>query len=184
MGNGADGVIREIGEGYVGEGDEVIVPGASFPNYDIGTHIMRGKLVKVPLRGLRPGLARDAGRDRRSGRRRSSSATPTIPTGTIVTGRDLDAFVTQVPARVLVVIDEAYYEFVDSPDYPDALRYVREGRKNVIVLRTFSKVYGIAGIRLGYGIGEPEALNPALDGQRFVPGQPPGAGGRVGRARR
>lgn len=48
----------------------------------------------------------------------------------------------------------------DSPDYPDSLRYVREGRKNVIVLRTFSKVYGIAGIRLGYGIGEPEALNP------------------------
>jgi histidinol-phosphate aminotransferase len=85
---------------------------------------------------------------------------PNNPTGTIVSARDLDAFVMQAPARVLVVIDEAYFELVNSPDHPASLRYVREGRKNVIVLPTFSMVYGIAGIRLGYGIGEPEALNP------------------------
>ena len=159
VGNGADGVIREIGEGYVGEGDEVIVPGASFPNYDIATHIMRGKLVKAPLADF--GLDLPAMLAAIGARTKVVFVcNPNNPTGTIVTARDLDAFVTQVPARVLVVIDEAYYEFVDSPDYPDALRYVREGRKNVIVLRTFSKVYGIAGIRLGYGVGEPEALNP------------------------
>ena len=63
-----------------------------------------------------------------------------------------------VPAGVLVVFDEAYYEFVDSVEYPDSLRYVREGRKNVMVLRTFSKVYGIAGIRLGYGMAFPEVM--------------------------
>ena len=71
------------------------------------------------------------------------------------------AFHGRVPDHVIVVFDEAYYEFVDSPDYPDSLAYVKSGRHpNVIVLRTFSKAYGIAGIRLGYGIAQPELLAP------------------------
>jgi histidinol-phosphate aminotransferase len=68
----------------------------------------------------------------------------------------------RVPDRVLVVFDEAYFEFVDSGDYPDTLQYVRTGRKNVLILRTYSKVYGLAGIRLGYGIADPETLAPLL----------------------
>ena len=64
----------------------------------------------------------------------------------------------RLPDGVLVVLDEAYYEFVDSADFPDSLRYVREGRKNVLVLRTFSKIYGMAGLRLGYGLACPEVM--------------------------
>ena len=67
----------------------------------------------------------------------------------------------RVPDHVIVVFDEAYYEFVDSPDYPDSLAYVKSGRyPNTVVLRTFSKAYGIAGIRLGYGIAHPTLLAP------------------------
>ncbi len=68
-----------------------------------------------------------------------------------------------VPDRALVVFDEAYYEFAldgSAPDYPDTLAYVLEGRKNVFVMRTFSKAHGIAGIRIGYGIAQPEVLAP------------------------
>ena len=92
VGNGADGVIREICEGYVGEGDEVIVPGASFPNYDIGTHIMRGRLVKVPFRDYfldLPAMRAAIGERTKA----VFICNPNNPTGTIVTGRDLDAFV-------------------------------------------------------------------------------------------
>ena len=78
----------------------------------------------------------------------------------IVTADAVAAFVERVPDHVLMVFDEAYYELVDSAEYPDTLRYVREGRENVMVMRTFSKVYGLAGIRLGYAVAAPEVLAP------------------------
>lgn len=85
---------------------------------------------------------------------------PNNPTGTIVTQDEVTALMERVPDHVLVVFDEAYYDFVDSPRFPDALAYVREGRRNVLVLRTLSKAYGLAGIRLGYGIAHPDTLLP------------------------
>jgi len=80
-------------------------------------------------------------------------ANPNNPTGTIVDEETIDRFMAKIPAHVVVVFDEAYYEFV--ADAPDTLKYVREGR-NVIVLRTFSKAYGLAGLRVGYGLGSPQ----------------------------
>ncbi len=77
-------------------------------------------------------------------------ANPNNPTGTIVRRKELDRFLEQIPEAVLVVLDEAYFEYVDDADYPDGLSYLREGR-NVMVLRTFSKIYGLAGLRIGYG---------------------------------
>jgi histidinol-phosphate aminotransferase len=73
------------------------------------------------------------------------------------TAEDLDRFLDALPARVLVVLDEAYYEYVQRPDYSHSLDYVRAGR-NILVLRTFSKVHGLAGLRLGYGTGHPELI--------------------------
>jgi histidinol-phosphate aminotransferase len=87
-------------------------------------------------------------------------ANPNNPTGTMNTASEVETFMAKVPDHVLVVFDEAYYEFVDSPDYPDTLRYVREGRKNVLIMRTYSKIYSLAGIRLGYGIADPDVLGP------------------------
>ena len=82
-------------------------------------------------------------------------ANPNNPTGTIVDEETIDRFMAKVPEHVVVVFDEAYYEFVT--DAPDTLKYVKQG-KNVIVLRTFSKAYGLAGLRIGYGLGAPQVV--------------------------
>jgi histidinol-phosphate aminotransferase len=85
---------------------------------------------------------------------------PYNPTGTIFTQREVDRFLGDVPETAVVVLDEAYFEYVDSPDYPRSLEYVREGRP-VMVLRTFSKIYALAGLRVGYGF-MPEVLADGL----------------------
>lgn len=83
---------------------------------------------------------------------------PNNPTGAMLSAKELDAFVEQVPERILIVIDEAYYEYLCTNDFPDSLAYLRAGRKNVLVLRTFSKIYGLAGLRIGYGFAHPEIV--------------------------
>ena len=160
VGNGADGLIRELCVAYLDDGDEVLTSSASFPVYDISTAVMRAHMVKTPLKNLRFDLDAIAAAitDRT---RLIFICNPNNPTGTIVTATEVAAFMGSVPDHVIVVFDEAYYEFVDSPDYPDSLAYVKSGLyPNVIMLRTFSKAYGIAGIRLGYGIAHPGLLAP------------------------
>jgi histidinol-phosphate aminotransferase len=159
VGNGADGVIVQICLGYLDEGSEVIVSRSSFPVYDIYTHVMRATLIKTPLKeyGLDLEAMARAITDRT---RLVFVCNPNNPTGMILTTGEVEVLMERVPDHVLVVFDEAYYELVDSDDYPDTLRYVREGRDNVMVMRTFSKVYGLAGLRLGYAIGTPEVLAP------------------------
>ena len=157
LGNGADGLIRETCVAYLEEGDEVIVSRSSFPVYDISTQVMGGRLVKTPLDGY--GLDLDAMAAAITPRTKIIFVcSPNNPTGTIVTREAVERLMAAVPDTALVVFDEAYYEFVDAADYPDTLGYVRAGRKNVLVLRTFSKIYGIAGIRLGYGVACPEVM--------------------------
>jgi histidinol-phosphate aminotransferase len=168
VGNGADGIIRETCCAYVEDGDEVVVSRSSFPVYDICVNVMRGKLVKTPLRnyGLDLRAMADAVTDRT---RIIFVCNPNNPTGTMSTHAEVDELVRAVPEHVIIVMDEAYFEFADSAEYPDSLRYVREGRPNILVLRTFSKVYGIAGIRLGYGVGQPELLAPLLMAKESFP---------------
>jgi histidinol-phosphate aminotransferase len=159
MGNGADGVIMQTCLAYLDENSEAIVSQSSFPIYDMYTHVMRAKLVKTPLNNY--GLDLDAMAGAITDRTKLVFVcNPNNPTGTIVTASEVSAFMDKVPDRVLVIFDEAYYEFVDSAQYPNTLAYVREGRTNVMVMRTFSKVYGLAGIRLGYGIADPDVLAP------------------------
>jgi histidinol-phosphate aminotransferase len=159
VGNGADGIITQICMAYLDESCEVVASESSFPNHDRFTHIMRARLVKTPLKDYRLDL--EAMADAITGRTKLAFVcNPNNPTGTIVTAREVEAFLKRVPDHVLVVFDEAYYELVASDEYPDTLAYIRQGRENVIVLRTFSKVYGLAGIRLGYGIAMPSVLAP------------------------
>ena len=160
VGNGADGLIRELCVSYLNDDDEVLTSTASFPVYDISTAVMRARMVKTPLKDLRFDLDAIAAAitDRT---KLIFLCNPNNPTGNIVTADEVAEFMPRVPGHVIVVFDEAYYEFVDSPDYPDSLAYVKSGRyPNTVVLRTFSKAYGIAGIRLGYGIAQPELLAP------------------------
>lgn len=86
-------------------------------------------------------------------------ANPNNPTGTTIDSESLDNFINHVPDDILVVIDEAYREYIDRRDYPDALSYLtRNGRKNILILRTFSKIYGLASLRIGYGLAHPEII--------------------------
>ncbi len=172
IGNGADGLIREACVAHLEDGDEVIVSRSSFPVYDISTAVMRGRLIKTPLKN--DGLDLAAMAAAITPRTKIIFVcNPNNPTGTIVTAGEVNEFMANVPDYVLVVMDEAYHEFVDSSvvpnavvlnavvlnaQYPDSLRYVRQGCKNVLVLRTFSKIYGMAGLRLGYGVACPDVM--------------------------
>jgi len=159
VGNGADGLIMRTCLAYLDEQSEVIVSRSSFPVYDIYTHVMRATLVKIPLRNF--GLDLEAMLQAISDKTKLIFVcNPNNPTGTIVTAAKVEAFMDKAPKHVLVIFDEAYYELVDSRDYPDSLRYIRDGHTNIMIMRTFSKIYGLAGIRLGYAIAQPEILVP------------------------
>ena len=159
VGNGADGIITQLCLAYLDEESEVVVSRSSFPVYDRFTHVMRATLVKTPLKGYRLDLEAMAAAitDRT---RLVFVCNPNNPTGTIVTAGEVEAFMERVPGHVLVVFDEAYYEYVDADEYPDSLRYVRDGRPNVLTMRTLSKAYGLAGVRLGYAVAAPDILAP------------------------
>jgi histidinol-phosphate aminotransferase len=123
-----------------------------------GDHLV-ARPVKVPL--TRPGLVHDTGAmaDAFDAQRTRLVfiANPHNPTGTVVTRTQVDALLDRLPGRALLVLDEAYGEYVDAPEYPRAIDYVRDGAP-VVGLRTFSKMYGLAGLRVGYGIAAPEVI--------------------------
>jgi len=157
VGNGEDGLILETCMAFLDENSEVIVSKSSFPVYDIYSCAMRARMVKTPLKNN--GLDLEAMAGAITGQTRLIFVcNPNNPTGTIVSAAEVTRFIERVPDDVLVIFDEAYLEYVDDPHFPDSLKYVREGRKNVVVMRTFSKIYGLAGLRLGYAIGAPATL--------------------------
>ena len=157
VGNGEDGLILETCMAFLDENSEVIVSKSSFPVYDIYSCAMRARMVKTPLKNN--GLDLEAMAGAITGQTRLIFVcNPNNPTGTIVSAAEVTRFIERVPDDVLVIFDEAYLEYVDDPHFPDSLKYVREGRENVVVMRTFSKIYGLAGLRLGYAIGAPATL--------------------------
>lgn len=157
VGNGSDELIHYIGITFLSGDDEVIQADPSFVRYESAAVLNDCNCIMVPLKDYTHDL--DAMADRITDRTRLIFVTnPNNPTGTMVTARELDRFMSRVPERVLVVFDEAYYEYVEREDYPDTLDYVRAGR-NAVILRTFSKIYGLAGLRVGYGIARPEIID-------------------------
>lgn len=149
--NGADNIITLISLAFVNEGDEVIVGDPSFFVYDTVTQIMGGKLVKVPLRNFTydlPGIVERITEKTKV----VIVCNPNNPTGTIVTEEQVADFMEKVPPRCVVIFDQAYEEFVDEKRYPQTVKYIHENR-NVLLVRTFSKLYGLAGARVGYAAG-------------------------------
>ena len=129
----------------------------SFPLYYIAIRAAGARLLEIPLRNYAfdlDAIARNLPPDARI----VYLANPNNPTGTMFTADELDSFLARVPETVLVIVDEAYFEYVERSDYSRSLA-VAQRRRNVIVLRTFSKVYGLAGLRIGYGIGPADLLN-------------------------
>lgn len=159
FGNGSDELIHLFGVAYLEPEDELIMAYPSFVRYEASAQLNRAILKQVPLT---PDFRHDlkAMGDAITARTKLLYiANPNNPTGTIVYRDELERFLERVPDHVLVILDEAYFEYVDHPDYPNGLDYVRSGR-NVVVFRTFSKAYGLAGLRIGYAIGRPELLDP------------------------
>ncbi len=156
FGNGADSCIRIVASAFINDGDEVVMADPTFPVYTIFTRVMGGKEVFVPLK--------DYAYDLKSMMEKVGEQTklvficnPNNPTGSIVRKAELDEFLHNLPPHVIVVLDEAYFEFVSDPQYPNGLDYLKEGH-NVIVMRTFSKLYGLAGLRIGYMVAEREVI--------------------------
>ncbi len=161
VGHGIEALIQLIPQLYVRPGDEVVVADVTFGRYEEASKLMEASLVRVPLRDLRFDL--EAMAAALTGRTRLVwLCNPNNPTGTVVHRDEVAAFLGAVPGDVAVVFDQAYFEFADDPAYPDGLEFLKDGHDNVIVLRTFSKAYGLAGLRLGYGIAAP-AVRRLLD---------------------
>jgi histidinol-phosphate aminotransferase len=154
--NGADNLILMIANAFVNEGDEVVMADPTFPVYTNATEIMGGKALKVKLRDFTHDLD---GMLKKVSRRTKLVfiCNPNNPTGTTVSVEALNAFLSRLPKRVVAVLDEAYGDFVEDAFYPNGLDYVKE-RRQVIVLRTFSKVYGLAGLRIGYALGREDLV--------------------------
>ncbi len=148
-GTGSVGVAQQLLQATAGPGDEVVFAWRSFEAYPILVQIAGASAVRVPLgAGARHDLpAMAAAVTTRT--RLIFLCSPNNPTGPAIRRAELESFLDAVPADILVVLDEAYREFVTDPDVPDGLEAYR-GRSNVAVLRTFSKAYGLAGLRVGY----------------------------------
>ncbi|HVN09051.1 MAG TPA: histidinol-phosphate transaminase [Patescibacteria group bacterium] len=151
LGAGSCELIDLVARTLLTPGDNAVCPEGSFPLYYSAVRATGKQLITIPLREFAidlEGIARVV-----DGRTRVIYlANPNNPTGTLFTADELDTFLARIPESALVVLDEAYYEFADRPGYSRSLNLVRAGR-SVLVLRTFSKVYGLAGMRVGYAMG-------------------------------
>ena len=156
LGNGSNDIIEFLGHALMGPGDDVVVSEYCFAIYPIVARLLGANVITVPARGLGhdlPAMAKAITPRTRI----LFVANPNNPTGTLAPAKEVRHLIEAAPARVVVVMDEAYIEFLDKP--LDLLPLIRSNVKpNVILMRTFSKIYGLAGLRLGYGIAHPEFI--------------------------
>jgi histidinol-phosphate aminotransferase len=157
IGNGSNELLDIAARTYVGPGDEAVMSANSFVVYSMAVKSIGGVANVIEMRDYTHDLAAMA--DAITAKTKIVFvANPNNPTGTINRRSEFDAFMKHVPDGVLVVMDEAYFEYVRDPEYPDTLRsHFAEGR-DILVLRTFSKVYGLAALRIGYGIAKKEII--------------------------
>lgn len=163
IGAGADELISLTARCLLGPGDEAVMPTPAFIMYPIATKLTGATPVQIPLKNDKVNLEEILKAINKK-TRVVFLDNPNNPTGTIFTREELQWFLDRLPDDVAVLLDQAYHEFVTSPDYPDGLDFIKKGYKNVIVTRTFSKIYSLAGLRVGYGffpLELAEALNKA-----------------------
>ncbi len=154
LGNGSDEILGLLARTFLAPGDEAVMADHTFVIYQMEVTAAHGKAVLVPLANWTHDL--EAMAQAITPRTRLLFVcNPNNPTGTMVSAEAVHRLMARVPEEVIVVFDEAYIEYVRDPQFPDALAYVKDGRR-AIVLRTFSKIYGLAGLRIGYGVTTPE----------------------------
>ena len=154
LGNGSNEIIEFLGHAFLQPGDNIVTAEHAFVVYKIMAKLFGAGAIEVPD----PNLTHDLDAMAAAINDRTKVvyiANPNNPTGTMVAENDLDRFIDRVPENVVVALDEAYYEFLPEP--PDTLKYMRNHR-NVIALRTFSKIQGLAGLRIGYGLAHGDLI--------------------------
>ncbi|MBU0687050.1 MAG: histidinol-phosphate transaminase [Candidatus Margulisbacteria bacterium] len=156
VGNGSDEIMQFVTAAFLNAREQVITSKHTFSTYEFVTRVFDGEPLFAETRDRAHSL------DEISGAVTLTTkliflCNPNNPTGTIFTHKQLVKFLNQLPKGVIVVLDEAYREYVESKDFPDSLALIKEGR-DIIVLRTFSKIYGLAALRVGYGIARPEII--------------------------
>jgi len=156
LGNGSNDIIEFLGHALLGPGEEVVVSQYCFAIYPIVTRLLGARVITVPAKNHGhdlPAMLKAV----TANTRLVFVANPNNPTGTLAPAADVRRLVAELPDGVVLAMDEAYFEFLEDP--VDLLPLIRAGQKpNLILLRTFSKIYGLAGLRLGYGIGHPEFI--------------------------
>jgi len=155
FGNGSDELIGLVLKAFVNEGDEVIVASPTFLMYEVASTVHGAKIKVVPMRYFKYDLKAMRGAVSKN-TKVVFIANPDNPNGTYVSKYELEDFLKGLPGETIVFLDEAYFEFAEEQDYPNGLDYL--GKNNIVVTRTFSKVYGLAGLRVGYGVSSPEII--------------------------
>lgn len=149
-GTGSDSLIRVICNTFINPGDESIMAEITFPRYEASVKLMGGKVISIPMKDN--GLDIEAMVDAITERTKIIwFCNPNNPTGTIFTKQDLDKVLGKIPPNVVIIMDEAYIEYVTDKDFPNSLELLPK-YPNMVVLRTFSKAYGLASLRCGYGV--------------------------------
>ncbi len=156
LGNGSDEIISLITRIFLQKGDEAIMGDPSFLMYKIDAQLSRAKVASVPLKNFRLDLS-EMSKAVGSKTKLIFISNPNNPTGTIIIKDEVEHFLRDIPPGILAVFDEAYYEYVEDTNYPQSIDLL-DRNSNIIILRTFSKIYGLAGLRVGYGVGSPEII--------------------------
>ena len=157
FGNGSDEIIVLAVKAFAAKGDDVIIAKPSFLVYEIAATLSGARLHQVPLKDFHYDL--EAMKAKINARTKIIFiGNPDNPAGTYISQRQVEAFLRCVPKSTLVFFDEAYFEYVQAKDYPDTLALMKKF-PNVMTTRTFSKMYGLAGLRVGYGIASPEIID-------------------------
>ena len=157
IGNGSNELIEMIVRTFLRVGESIIAAEHAFAIYHLCVHAAGGRTITVPHKGFAFDLEAMA-QAVESDTRIIFLDNPNNPTGTIYTKADWEVFLAKVPQDVVIVVDEAYFEFVEDADYPNSLDHHSDDRV-LISLRTFSKICGLAGVRVGYGISSPEVID-------------------------
>ena len=188
IGNGSEEIIRLLTRAYINPGDEAIMAAMTFPRYETNVVIEGGKSITVPMADGAHNLSNMYEKITEK-TKMIFICNPNNPTGTIVGKEELLQFIKKVPQNILIILDEAYYEYVSSTDFLESVPLLNN-HPNLVILRTFSKIYGLASLRIGYGIMHPKivkelhkvkevfnvnqlaqvAAEIALDDQEFIKG--------------
>lgn len=156
LGNGSNELIDIAVRTFMTDGDEAVMANPSFVVYSMAVQSVGGVCVQVPLRNYVHDLGAMAAAVTPK-TRMLFIANPNNPTGTINRKEEFDMMMSKMPENIIVVLDEAYFEYVSDPGYADSMKHLH-GNSNILILRTFSKMYGLAGLRIGYGIAKREIL--------------------------